>query len=89
MNDRQCRHYGLGKREFFRLCCGHCMLFMRRKKLLPDTKACEDFSPGPADEDAFVTKQYLSKELLQYMMRLELLPKIKDADTLPKEPQGK
>ena len=31
------------------------------------------------DERAFVTKEYLSKLLLEYMLKLDLLPEIQDA----------
>ena len=42
-----------------------------------DTKACENFS-APPREDAFAAKEYLSKELLAYLLHLELLPEICD-----------
>ena len=31
---------------------------------------------GSAPEEAFATKEYLSKELLQYILSLDLLPEI-------------
>jgi hypothetical protein len=34
------------------------------------------------DETAFVTKEYLSKELLEYMMKLELLPEIQEEESV-------
>lgn len=48
------------------------------KRKQPDAPACDAFSPAPPDENAFATKEYLSKELLQYLIRLELLPPIED-----------
>jgi len=30
------------------------------------------------DEEAFATKEYLSKTLLEYLLKLELLPEIHD-----------
>lgn len=51
---------------------------VRAKQKLPDAKACENFIPGSAQENAFASKEYLSKELLQYMLSLELLPEIED-----------
>ena len=72
------RHYGLGKDRLFRLNCGHCSLVRPRQKR-PDTKACPNFEPGPPDEAAFATKEYLSKELLKYVLELELLPEIEEA----------
>ena len=82
MDERVCRncayylyHYTLDKRKIFRVYCGHCTR-SRHKRKQPDTKACELFQPGSKQEDAFVTKEYLSKELLQYILSLELLPEI-------------
>ena len=72
------QHYTFNNRKIFQVCCGHCTLG-RVKKKWPDTVACKDFIAAPPDEEAFVSKEYLSKELLQYVLRLELLPKIEDA----------
>lgn len=84
MDKKQCRecqfyrqHYTFDKRRIFRVWCGHCTL-VRAKQKLPDAKACENFIPGSAQENAFASKEYLSKELLQYMLSLELLPEIED-----------
>ncbi len=86
MVERQCRecqhylqHYTLDKRKIFRVHCGHCTLD-RPKRKLPDAKACNNFIPGTAQEDAFASKEYLSKELLQYVLSLELLPEIEDRE---------
>lgn len=73
-----CQHYGLKAKEIYRLYCGHCMLHPRLKKR-PDALACTDFKSGEPDPDAFVSKEYLSKELLHYMMQLELLPEIRQS----------
>lgn len=72
------QHYAFDKRRIFRVYCGHCTLAKVRKKQ-PDAIACDSFAPAPPDEDAFASKEYLSKELLQYLFRLELLPQIEDA----------
>lgn len=84
MNEIQCKdcqhylqHYTLDKRKIFRVYCGHCT-FNRARRKKPDTKACENFVPGPAHDDTFVSKEYLSRELLQYVLNLELLPEIED-----------
>jgi len=69
------RHYTFDARKIFRVYCGHCT-FSRPKRKLPDAKACENFIPGLPQEDAFASKEYLSKELLAYMLSLELLPEI-------------
>jgi len=72
------QHYGLDERRLFKLYCGHCVLpGVRRKK--PDTVACEKFEEVLQEENAFATKEYLSKELLTYLLNLPLLPKIEDA----------
>lgn len=84
MSDPHCadcryylRHFTLDKHKIFRVYCGHCT-FSRAKHKRPDAKACDHYVPGPPQEDAFVSKEYLSKELLQYLLSLELLPKIGD-----------
>ena len=73
------QHYALNSKRIFRVYCGHCTFSKARRKQ-PDSVACENFMPGPPPEDAFATKEYLSKELLQYLLSLELLPKIEDGE---------
>ena len=84
MSELQCKncghyhqHYGLGERKVFRVYCGHCSMHRNRKQR-PDSAVCEAFVPASSHEDAFATKEYLSKELLQYLLKLELLPPIID-----------
>ena len=84
MNQNECRtcqhflqHYALDSKKIFRVFCGHCT-FQRARRKHPHSKACPHYLPAPPPEDAFVTKEYLSKELLQYLLRLELLPEIED-----------
>lgn len=72
------QHYALDQQKIFRVYCGHCAL-QRVRKRQPDAIACESFSYAPPDENAFAAKEYLSKELLQNLFSLELLPKIEDA----------
>lgn len=71
------RHYTFNKRKIFQVYCGHCTLGVAKKKK-PSAKVCENFVPGTAQKEAFVTKEYLSKELLQYVLSLELLPDIEE-----------
>lgn len=71
------QHYALDRRKIYRVHCGHCMLRNSRKKQ-PDAAACDSFALALPDSDAFATKEYLSKELLQYLLHLELLPSIED-----------
>ena len=82
MESKQCKncqyfvqHLALSNRRLFRVYCGHCT-FRRAKRKLPDAKACENYIVGSSPEEAFATKEYLSKELIRYMISLELLPEI-------------
>lgn len=84
MNVKQCKdcqhylqHLALNKHRLFCVYCGHCT-FGRIKKKHPDAKACDNFVPGPSPGAAFVSKEYLSKELLEYVLSLELLPEIEE-----------
>lgn len=70
------QHYALDSRRILRVWCGHCTSRRRIRGKQPDSPACEEFIFALPGEDAFVTKEYLSKELLQYLMKLELLPQI-------------
>ena len=69
------QHYGLDNQRIFRVFCGHCTASKSKRKR-PDTPACPQFAPAPSPTEAFVTKEYLSKELLKYIMELDLLPDI-------------
>ena len=84
MGEKRCRecryflqHYTLDKRKIFRVYCGHCTLG-RAKRKQPDARICDQYSPGDPQEAAFVSKEYLSKELLQYVLSLDLLPEIEE-----------
>ena len=73
------QHYGLDDKGFFRLYCGHCAHpHLRNRK--PEQKACPEFVPGESEEKKFVSKQYLSKSLLDWVRQLELLPEIAEED---------
>lgn len=74
------QHYGLNKKGLYRVYCGHCTCHSVKKKR-PDAKACAHYIYGTADTERFATKEYLSKELLKYLLSLELLPQIKDEGT--------
>ena len=82
MSETRCKdcqyfvqHYGLNGGKLFRIYCGHCVQ-SRPKRKQPDARACPNFEPGPPDEAAFASREYLSKELLKYVLGLELLPEI-------------
>ena len=81
MTENKCReckyfmqHYGLDGGELFKLHCGHCR-HIRAKRRQPDSKACDNFE-RTAEKEQFVTKQYLTKELLRWVLEMELLPDI-------------
>ncbi len=86
VGEKQCKdcrfyrqHYTFDRKKLFRVFYGHCV-YSRPKSKKPDRIACESFAPGLPQEDAFVSKEYLSKELLQYMLTLDLLPEIEDRE---------
>ena len=69
------QHYILNGRGIVRVYCGHCT-YQRIRTRRPDRDACDHYVPAPPDEDAFATREYLSKELLRYVLKLEPLPEI-------------
>ena len=71
------QHYGLNGTKIFRLQCGHCGLPRLRIKK-PYQKACAEFVQGENKEKEFVSKEYLSKALLDWIRQLELLPEIQE-----------
>ena len=86
MDQNSCRtcvyfrqHYAFDQRKLFRVYCVHCV-FQRVKTKRPDSKACENYIYSESNEQAFATKEYLSKVLLEYMFNLELLPEIYDME---------
>lgn len=74
------QHYALGQRKIFRVHCGHC-IYTRVRKKRPNSKICENYVQADDSEKPFVTKEYLSKALLEYVLNLELLPEIYEADS--------
>ena len=86
MDEKRCKncqyylqHFAFSKRRIFRVYCGHCT-FTRPKRRRPDAKACDHYVPGATSEDAFASKEYLSKELLRYVLSLDLLPEIEEGE---------
>lgn len=71
------QHYTFDQRKIFRVYCGHCT-YPKVKRKRPDSKACDNYLLSKAAEKPFVTREYLSKALLEYMLGLELLPEIYD-----------
>ena len=72
------QHYSFDQRKIFQVNCGHCTC-KRLKRKRPDAKVCDDYVQKDPEESPFVSKEYLSKALLEYMLGLELLPEIYDA----------
>ena len=73
------QHYTFDQRKLFRVYCGHCT-YQKVKTKRPDAKACEHYLLSEAAEKVFATKEYLSKALLEYMLKLELLPEIHEME---------
>ena len=83
MEEKHCKdcryyiqHYALIENRMIQVYCGHCT-WKSPKTKRPDRKACEYFQQGEKDIDQFVSKEYLSKKLLDKVMSMELLPEIK------------
>ena len=72
------QHYVMDNRKIFRVFCGHCVRYPTKNRK-PDAIACDKFTEAEPNEFAFVSKEYLSKELLKYVLNLELFPSIEDA----------
>lgn len=73
------QHYILSGEKLMKVYCGHCKR-VRTKQKKPDTVRCEHFSLAESSVNMFVTKDYLTKELLQFVLGMDLLPEIKDFD---------
>ena len=73
------QHYAFLDNRLTRIYCGHCA-FSAVKRKRPDAAGCEHFVPGSRDIERFVSKEYLSKALLDRVLKLDLLPEIGDAE---------
>ena len=71
------QHYSLKDGKITRVFCGHC-IFPKVKTKYPYTKACENYSYAPPDEEAFADKKYLTKEMIRHLFEMEFLPSIED-----------
>ena len=69
--DRYIQHYAFLEGKFRPVFCGHC-LERKHKNIKPHTAACDSFVFGEPLESQFVTKQYLTKALLQHVLTMEL-----------------
>ena len=82
MDSNQCKtckyflqHYTLRPDKLIEVHRGHCT-YLRASQKLPDSKACKNYVPRKPMEDAFVSKEYLSKALLQKVLCMALLPEV-------------
>ena len=80
MNDTICKncqfyvqHYGLFEGKLRPVYCGHCKC-RRGKGKRPDAKSCERFAPAEPLSDQYVSRQFLTTQLLQKFLDTELLP---------------
>ena len=73
------QHYGISDGRIYRVFCGHCT-FTRIRTKRPFTAACENYIYAQPDENAFVSKEYLSKALLLRVLNMDLLPPIEDGE---------
>ena len=85
MEERHCKnchyyiqHYALVENRMIQVYCGHCT-WKTPKAKRPDRKACEHFQQGAKHTEQFASKEYLSKQLLDKVMSMDLLPEIKEA----------
>jgi len=69
------QHYALRHGRLIQVYCGHCT-WKTPKTKRPDRKACEHFEEGEKDSEQFVSKEFLSKRLLEKVLSMELLPEI-------------
>lgn len=86
MEDKYCQsciffrqHYSLDEERLFLVYCGHCSKSVRsgrKRNIKPDTPACEQYFPTDSPKNTFVTREYLNKRLLEYVLALPLLPEI-------------
>jgi len=84
MESNQCKncghflqHYTIRQNRLIEVYCGHC-IYLRAKRKRPDSKACEHFIQGQPVEESFVSKEFLSKALLQKILDMPLFPEITD-----------
>ena len=84
MEEKYCKdcqyylqHYTLCGNRLIQVYCGHCT-YRTPKTKRPDRKVCEHFQQGAKDIEPFVSKEYLSKKLLNKVLSMDLLPEIEE-----------
>ena len=71
------QHYTFRQNRMIEVYCGHCT-YLRVKHKRPDSKACEHYIQGRPIDEPFVSKEFLTKALLQKVLDMALLPEITD-----------
>ena len=78
VKDRTCgdckhyvQHFGLFDGKLQKVFCGHCMQNYAKRKN-PDTPVCSKFVAGVSLKKKMVSKEYLTKKLLQKVLQMEL-----------------
>ena len=71
------QHYGLFEGKLRPIFCGHC-LFEHRKCKKPDAAICDQFIQNTSPYSKMVTKEYLTKKLLQHILDMELWQPLED-----------
>lgn len=95
MAEKKCKncshflqHYTLTDLKFRWVYCGHCC-FRKVRHKSPDTAACENFEFGEPNTQRFADKAYLTKELLNCILRMDLLPDIlEEYQNIDKKTEG-
>ena len=74
------QHYILLESKLHWVNCGHCTkkrIHNRKAEIrAPDNKVCPEYVFAGTVESKFVTKEYLSKELLKRVLEMDLLPQM-------------
>lgn len=68
---RYVQHFAIFDGRLTKIVCGHCM-DKKRKKTEQEMIACEEFVAGESVDNKMVRREYLTKELLQKVLSLEL-----------------
>ena len=78
------RHYIIKNEKVIPIYCGHCT-HLKQKNKKPYSKACDLFVEDQKGLDRFVTKEYLTKELLQYFLQMQLFPNLEELNKQHKQ----
>ena len=71
------QHYGIFDGKLRPIFCGHCLL-NHKKNRKPYKPICDQFEQATAVDDEMVTKEYLTKKLLQHILDMELWKSVEE-----------